>query len=244
MKEWARKRFWTQATAAEQDDRYTVQLDGRTVRTPAKAPLILPTRALAEAVAAEWDAQSGIIDPAAMPLTRAANAALDRVAHAHDDVVAMLADYAESDLLCHRAETPHELRAAQDAAWDPLLRWAATDLNVSLQVTTGIMPVSQPVSATRALRDRVAACEAFELTALHDLVIMSGSLIIGLAVLEDHARAEQLWPLSRIEEDWQAKQWGTDPEASARAEDRRSAFVQAERFLHLLRDTAAGRRQP
>ena len=235
MKEWARKRFWTQATVAAQDDGYTVQLDGRAVRTPARAPLIVPTRALAEAIAEEWEAQDGTIDPTTMPLTRAANAAIDKVAHSHDDIVAMLADYAGSDLLCHRAGAPQELRAAQDAAWDPLLRWAETDLNASLRVTTGILPVAQPDSATAALHGRVAACATFELTALHDLVVMSGSLIIGLAVLNGHAGAEALWPLSRIDEDWQARQWGRDEEASAQAEDKRRAFLQAERFLHLLR---------
>lgn len=238
MKEWARKRFWTQATVAEQGNGYTVQLDGRAVRTPARAPLIVPTQALAEAIAEEWEAQDGTINPTTMPLTRAANAAIDKVAQTHDDVVAMLADYAGSDLLCHRAGAPQELRAAQDAAWDPLLRWAEADLNASLRVTTGIIPLAQPDSATAALHGRVAACPTFELTALHDLVVMSGSLIIGLAVLEGHASADTLWPLSRIDEDWQARQWGHDEEAAAQAEDKRRAFLQAERSLHLLRGTA------
>ena len=238
MKEWARKRFWAQVSVAAQAGGYNVQLDGRGVRTPAKARLIVPTRALAEGIAEEWQAQDGTIDPTVMPLTRAANAAIDRVAHAHDEVVAMLADYAGSDLLCHRAGTPQELRATQDAAWDPLLHWAATHLNASLRVTTGIMPVAQPPCATGALHDRVAACEAFELTALHDLVVMSGSLIIGLAILEGHDCGETLWPLSRIDEEWQARHWGADADASAQAENKRRAFLQAERFLHLLRGAA------
>ncbi len=130
---WTAKRFWQAATAEATEGGFTVRLDGRPVKTPAKAPLVLPTLALAQAIAAEWDAQTGTVRPATMPLTRAANSAIDKVAPMRAEVIAELAGYGGTDLLCYRAEGPEALVARQAAAWDPLLDWAATALRAPLR---------------------------------------------------------------------------------------------------------------
>lgn len=238
MAEWVPKRFWTRAEPAEAEDGFAVLLDGRPVRTPAKAALILPTRAMAEAVAAEWDAQEDRIAPLTMPVTRAANAAIDKVRPQHAEVAALIAAYGESDLLCHRAESPAELVARQAAAWDPLLDWAQGALGAALTPTAGVIPCAQPPESLARLAARVAALDAFALTALHDLVGLSGSLVVGFAAMEDVAPPERLWEISRIDETWQEEQWGVDGEAAEVAAAKRRDFLRARRFLDLARASA------
>jgi chaperone required for assembly of F1-ATPase len=235
MSEWAAKRFWSRAEAVEAADGYGVRLDGRAVRTPAKAELVVPTQALAQEIAAEWDAQEGVIAPTTMPMTRAANAAIDRVAREREAVAAMLAEYGGSDLLCYRAESPAELAARQAEAWDPLLDWAESALSVRLRVTTGVMHMAQERAALDRLHAEVRQLDIWALTAFHDLVCMSGSLVIGFAALRDHAPAGMLWRLSRIDESWQEEQWGKDGEAAAVAEGKENDFLNAKRFHDLSR---------
>lgn len=230
MTAWTMKRFWTNATAEPTTDGYTVRLDARGVRTPAKAPLVVPTLPMAAAIAAEWQAQTGKIDPLTMPVTRSANAAIDKVATQFDEVADLIAAYGASDLLCYRAEGPGALVAQQAAAWDPLLDWASTDLGARLRITSGIVPVPQPAEAIAKLDAHVRKLTPFGLTALHDLVAMSGSLIIGLAVLKGRIDPDDAWQISRIDEDWQAALWGRDDEAEARAAHKRQDFVHAHRF--------------
>ncbi|MFC3060869.1 ATP12 family chaperone protein [Paenirhodobacter populi] len=234
MTVWAPKRFWKAAGVVETPEGYGIALDGRAVKTPAKAALAVPTRALAEAIAAEWDAQGETIDPATMPLTRAANAAIDKVAAQHGEVAAYIADYGGTDLLCYRAEAPEPLVARQAQGWDPLLDWAAEALGARLLVTQGVVSVAQPDEALAALSARVAAMDAWQLAALHDLVGISGSLLLGLAVAEGRLPPEEAWALSRIDEDWQAEQWGHDEEAAALAAVKRQALLDAARFWTLL----------
>ncbi|SIO52803.1 Chaperone required for the assembly of the F1-ATPase [Rhodovulum sp. ES.010] len=239
MAEWALKRFWKAAEVAETDGGFTVHLDGRPLRTPAKAPLVMPTRAMAEAAAAEWDAQEAEVRPLTMPVTRAANAAIDRVRTHRAEVAALIAAYGESDLLCHRADSPAELVAWQEAAWGPLLAWARDALEAPLVVTSGVIPCPQPADALSALQARVAARDEFELTALHNLVGLSGSLVIGFAAMEDAvAPIEELWDLSRLDETWQERQWGVDDEAAAAAARKKEDFLQARRFADLARRSA------
>lgn len=231
MTGWVRKRFWTDATVGAVEGGFAVLLDGRPLRTPAKAPMVLPTRALAEIVAAEWAAQQGEIDPRSMPATRAANAAID---HAAADPAALrdhLASYGASDLICYRAEAPSGLVARQAAGWDGWLAWAATSLGAALVTTQGVMFRDQPAEACAALRLRLDRYSPFELTGLSDLVTLSGSLILALAVAEGALAAEEGWRLSRIDEDWQEEQWGIDAEAAERAMLRRAAFLAAADFL-------------
>ena len=231
MTGWARKVFWKDVTTAAGPEGHAVLLDGRPLRTPARAALALPTAALADLVAAEWRAQDGTIRPDSMPATRAANAAIDKVRGSKGDVTALVAAYGETDLLCYRASSPAALCAEQAAAWEPLLDWATRRYEVTWRRVEGVMPASQPPATLARLTNEVARLNAFELTAMHDLVAMSGSLVIGLAVLERAEAPEQLWQASRIDEDWQARQWGHDEEARRTAENRRQTFMQAVRFL-------------
>jgi chaperone required for assembly of F1-ATPase len=235
MSEWAAKRFWTRAEAAEAAGGYGVRLDGRAVRTPAKAELVVPTQALAQEIAAEWDAQEGVIAPATMPFTRAANAAIDRVAREREAVAGMLAEYGGSDLLCYRAESPAELVARQAEAWDPLLDWAESALSARLRTTCGVMHLEQDRDTLARLHDEVRLLDIWALTAFHDLVSLSGSLVIGFAALRDHAPVQALWQVSRIDESWQAEQWGSDEEAEAVAQRKENDFLNAKRFHDLSR---------
>jgi chaperone required for assembly of F1-ATPase len=233
MTGWKVKRFWTEATVVPDGSSWHVLLDSRPLRTPAKAVLDLPTEEMARAIAAEWAEQGEEIDPLSMPVTRSANSAIDRVATQHGEVAGMLAAYAETDLLCHRAETPLRLNEQQAAAWDPLLDWAEHRFGARLAPTTGILPVAQAEPALRLLSDTVHGMGAFQLTALHDLVSLSGSLILGLAVAEGRLDPAEGWRLSRIDEDWQIAQWGEDEEAAEVAARKYSEFLHAKRFWTL-----------
>ncbi|WP_298258328.1 ATP12 family protein [uncultured Litoreibacter sp.] len=233
MSDWAAKRFWKTTTVEAVDGGYTVLLDGRSVRTPVKTLVQVPTKAMAEAMAAEWDAQSEKIDPLTMPVTRAANAALDKVSAQHDEVVDMLAAYGDSDLLCYRADGPDGLIAKQAQGWDSLIDWAATDLGAPLQLRSGIMHEPQEAKTLSTLRGHVAQFDAFRLTAFHDLVAITGSLILGLAVTRGRLSAEQAWDLSRIDEEWQVAQWGRDDEAEAQAAIKKRDLIRADEFFVL-----------
>ena len=235
MSGWAKKRFWDTATVAEEEGGFEVRLDGRAVKTPAKAPLIVPTRAMAEAIAAEWDAQEGEIDPKTMPTTRGANAAIDKVRIQHAEVADMLAEYGNSDLLCYRASQPQELIARQAKAWDPLLERAVSELGARLCTRSGIMHEDQDAASLAVLRDRVHALNEFELAAFHDLVSLSGSLVIGFAAIYRWEPIRQLWDVSRIDETWQEEQWGVDEEAQEHAVIKRTSFLHADRFFAMSR---------
>lgn len=230
MSEWALKRFWKAAEVALEADGYTVTLDGRGIRTPAKARLVVPTEALAQAIAAEWQAQDAKVNPATMPFTRMTNSALDKVAPQHAEVAGMLADYGDSDLLCYRAQAPEALVERQRAAWDPLLDWAEEVYGARLAPVAGVMHRPQDADAVARLSREVHAQTAFQLAAFHDLVSMSGSLVIGLAVVRGARSAEEAWTLSRIDEHWQQEQWGADEEASEIAGAKRGEFIHAAVF--------------
>jgi chaperone required for assembly of F1-ATPase len=235
MTEWKAKRFWKTATVAAAPGGYTVQLDGRPVKTPAKAPLEVPTEALAAAIAAEWDAQEGEVDPGAMPATRSANAAIDKVRPQHAAVAEMIAAYGDTDLLCYRADAPEGLVQRQAEAWDPLLAWAERDLGARLRPVTGVMHAPQDAAALAALTAQVRAMDAFALTAFHDLVSLTGSLILGFAAVHDQHPPETLWALSRLDETWQEEFWGVDEEARQTALRKQSDFLHAKRFHDISR---------
>ena len=156
MSGWAMKRFWSEARIEEAEGGWQVQLDARPIKTPAKAPLVVPTAAFAQAIAAEWDAQDDVIDPNTMPVTRSANAAIDKVRIQHAEVADMLAAYVDSDLLCYRADTPEGLVARQSAQWDPMLDWAEEALDARLEVRVGVMHAPQDPGALSAQRRTLA----------------------------------------------------------------------------------------
>lgn len=237
MADWAAKRFWKITSVAQMPTGFGVTLDDRPVKSPLKTPLVVPTRALADAMAAEWEAQDGAIDPLSMPVTRAVNATLDKVIPQFSEVADMLADYGGSDLLCYRATHPDALIARQQAAWDPLLEWAAGFFGTPrLAVTQGVIPVAQDAQSLSKMREATHALDPFVLTAFHEFVTLSGSFIIGFAALENHMPLQTLWATARIDETWQEEQWGEDEEASKSAEAKKNAFLQAAKFLNFVRN--------
>lgn len=238
MSGWKAKRFWETVAVTEEEAGFGVRLDSRPVRTPAKAALVLPSRDMAEAVAAEWSAVEGDVDPRRMPITRRVNAAIDKVAPQFDEVAELIAAYGASDLLCYRAEAPDELARAQAEAWDPMLDWAADTLGARLRTGRGVVPVAQPAESLGRLAGLVRSSTPFELTALHDLVALSGSLVLGLAATRAEFDAETLWRLSRLDEEWQIALWGEDEEAAAAAERKREEFLLARRFWQICTPNA------
>jgi chaperone required for assembly of F1-ATPase len=229
------KRFYSMAEVAERNGGYTVVLDGRPVRTPAKASLSLPTRALAEAVAEEWRAQEEEIHPQSMRLMRLAATAIDRVSRQRDAVIEEIAAYAATDLVCYRAEQPASLAARQQAAWQPLVDWAARRYDARLRVTAGLMPVQQPQAATGALRSAVAVLDDMMLTGLHNATAACGSAVIALALAEGRVGPDEAWELSLVDETFQVEQWGEDGEAARRHQALREDIASAVRFMELSR---------
>ena len=228
------KRFWKEAAAIQAENGWGIALDGKPVRTPARNLLVVPTTALAEAIAAEWNDSGERIDPRSMPLTGLANAAIDRVTTDKEAFAKGLAAYGESDLLCYRAEGPRELVARQEAAWDELLAWGRRRFDVDFLTTCGIVHVAQPDATVRRLAHAVASLDAFQLAGLSPLVTIGGSLLVGLAVLESYISVESAWAAVTIDEHWQREQWGDDAEAEAALETKRQGFFAAARFLELL----------
>jgi chaperone required for assembly of F1-ATPase len=234
MSGWAKKRFWSQAEVCAAKGGFTVTLDGRAVKTPGKAVLVVPTEAVAVLIAAEFQAQNKVVDPNAMPITRAANSAIDKVAVAHAEVTDLIAAYGDSDLVCYRADGPQALVAREARAWDPLVDWAAHRYGLRPNVCTGIVHEAQPPALLESMRSDVEGLSVFELTAFHDLVSMTGSLIIALAVLDRFDTPEALWDASRVDEEWQAEQWGRDEIADALTAGRKQAFLDAARLYFAL----------
>ena len=230
------KRFYKSAAAAETPDGFSVQLDGRAVKTPAGRALTLPTRALAEAIAAEWDAQGDEIEPKSMHLMPLAGTAIDRVRDIRADMVAGLLKYAETDLLCHRAGHPQDLAERQRQAWQPLLDWAADELGARLMPTEGIVAVDQDAEAVQALERVLSEQDEWTLTALGDLVGITGSLVVGLALLKGRLDAAQAFAVMNVDEDHQRELWGEDAYATKRREDVRAELDAAYRFLTLSKD--------
>lgn len=230
------KRFYKHATAVEADGGWGIALDGRPVRTPARAALVLPNAALAEAVAQEWASQGEDIDPASMAMTGIANAAIDHVTPDPAAFAAPIAAYGESDLLCYRAEGPGPLVARQAQQWQPLLDWATAHYGVAFHVTSGILHLAQPDETVARLGNAVRALNPFLLAPLAPLVSMSGSLVIGLAALERAFPLAQLWQAAELDEIWQAEIWGDDDQALLRRAQRHDEFMAVARFAGMVAD--------
>ncbi len=228
------KRFWKTATTVPQDGGRGIALDGRPVRTPARAPLVVPSEELAEAIAAEWNAQGSDIDPAAMPMTGIANAAIDLATGDRAAFAETIATYAQTDLLCYRDDRDAALQGEQAAAWNPLLAWAEARHGIEFALAQGVLPIDQPAATVAALREAVHALDPFRLAPLSPLVTIGGSLVAGLALVEDAFAADMLWEAVSLDELYQERRWGADSEAQ-KARDRRAAdWGNAARFLRLL----------
>lgn len=232
------KRFYNEVSvdlSAENGSGWCVALDGRAIRTPAGQPQIVPTQALASAMAEEWAGQNEEIDPAAFGLRDLADYVLDSVRSQRDTLVPEIAAYAQTDTLCYRADEGDALHNRQMAIWEPLLlaaeaRWDARFVRIS-----GIMHRPQPAETLGRMRAAVEQHDEFALAALHMLASLSASLVIALAALEPDADADSLWQAANLEEDWQAEKWGLDTEAEQARNIRFEAFAMAIRFARLAR---------
>lgn len=228
------KRFYEAASVGEQGDGFAVLLDGKPLRTPGRASLTVPSRALAEAIAAEWNAQGERIDPRTMPLTKIANSAIDGVRGREAETVADIAAYAASDLLSYRAEEPEELIDLQARHWDPVLAWARDVLGIDLATTQGVRPVAQAPGIVERVVGALGGLDPFRLTALHVITTLTGSALLTLALLHGALSPDEVWTAAHVDEDWQIDRWGEDAEAVERRAGRRREFDAAMRVLALL----------
>lgn len=232
----ATKRFYEEAGLRAVEGGHTLVLDGRPARTPGKRPLTLPSRALGEAVAAEWHAQGATVDPRTMPLTRLANSAIDGVAQEMEAVRDDLVRYAGSDLVMYRAGEPAGLVAEQSAAWDPVLDWARAELGARFVLSEGVMFVAQSEEAIGHVREAVAReLSPFGIAALHVMTTLTGSVLLSLMHAAGRIDAADAWSAAHVDELHQESRWGTDEEALRRREAREAEFRAASRLLALSR---------
>jgi chaperone required for assembly of F1-ATPase len=229
------RRVYREVRVAPSGGGWSILLDARTLQTPARAPLSVPRRALAEALAAEWDAQTEKVVPATMPLMRLAATAIDRTTAQRGAVIDEIVGYAETDLVCYRAERPPELVARQGAVWQPLVDWVTLRFDAPLVVTAGVVPKTQPAAAIGAIRAAVEPLDPLWLTALHSATTACGSVAIGLALAEQYLDAEGAWRASQLDETFQIEQWGEDPEAALRRANLKRDIEAVARFMDLLR---------
>lgn len=228
------KRFWKEVTVEREGKGWIIRLDGRPVKTPARADLLLPSEGLANSIAEEWRHVEQKVDPRALPLTGLANAAIDRIQPDHGVFAASLAKYAEADLACYRAEGPRALVERQEEHWDKLLAWARRRYDVEFVTTAGLAHVPQPGTTVERVSHAVAALDAFMLAGLSPLVTIGGSLLAALAVLEKAMSVEEAWQAVTVDDRWQLEQWGSDAEAEVALENRKRDFFAAARFLDLI----------
>lgn len=229
-----RKRFYKEAKAAPFERGFAIELDGRKIKTPAKETLAVPSEALADAIAGEWNAQVEEIDPETMPFTKLANSAIDRVTPQRDYVIDELSGYGSSDLLCYLADGPEPLVERQKEAWMPLLDWLADTHQVRLKVAAGVMFVAQDDAELAKLRDLVAGLSDFGLSGLHMTVTLTGSFVLGFAVASGDLSAEEAHALAHLDETWQAEQWGQDEEQETRLAGKLEALKSAGEFFEHL----------
>ncbi len=230
------KRFYKEVTVADrQPDGFTIELDGRPVRTPLRKPLHVPGSRLADALAGEWSAQGETIELDSMPLTRIAATAIDRVAADPDGYVGQVVAYAETDLVCYRAPSPSELVMRQSAVWEPLLDWTHRTFGVRLAATEGVTPLDQEPEAIARMRDVVASHDPFELAVLGVATSASGSLVVALALAHAHIDASQAFEVSQLDETYQIEFWGLDPEAERKRDALKVDLEVSAAFLELLR---------
>jgi chaperone required for assembly of F1-ATPase len=226
----APRRFYKSATSTPVEGGWGILLDSKALRSPAKRPFVLPTRALAEAIAGEWQAQGEKVQPSSMPLMQFAATAIDRLADDRSALIEEIAGYACSDLVCYRAEEPPSLVRRQEETWQPLVAWVAERYDVALNVTTGIMAVEQPAYALATFRRVLETCDLFALTALAGATGSAGSLVIALALAEGRLGPDEATDAALLDELFQAERWGSDPEAERRRAAIRADLHAAKRF--------------
>lgn len=228
------RRFWREVAVAAEGAGFAPALDGRPVRTPERRPLVVPTVALAKAVAEEWRAQGTEIVPASMPLTRLATTVVDLMPARRADAIAEAAGYAGTDLLCHRAAEPAELVARQRALWQPWLDWALRQHDARLVPQAGVVAAPQPTASLDRLRAAVERLDDWRLVGLHAATTLTGSLVLGLALEHGAIRGDAAFAAALLDELWTIERWGEEPEQQRRHARLRRDLEAAERFLRLL----------
>ncbi len=228
-----RRRFYERTAAAAVPDGFAIELDGKPIYTPARRPLVAPTRGLAEAIAAEWERQRDTIDPATMPLTRLANVIIDGVAGAARDVAAEIEKYLASDMVFYRASTPRKLRSRQAQHWDPVLAWARDTLGADFTVGEGIVHVAQPTAALAAGYAAIPS-DPWRLGAINAATTLTGSALLALALSREGLSSEEVWQAAHVDEDWNMEQWGRDEMALERRASRFAEFEAAATVLNQL----------
>lgn len=235
MAVWAQKVFWSEVSVAQSANGFTILLDERGLKTPLKAVLEVPTEKLALVIADEWRGLEKEVDPQKLPMTKLANSAIDNVAVQFEPIIEMLAEYAVTDLLCYRTTSPVGLADRQEQIWQPLLLWFEKNHGVTLNVGSGVMPITQSADVLGRCRGLLETYSNFELAAVYDLISLSGSFVIGLATADEYLTVSDGWSASRIDEDWQIQEWGDDEVARSLAQTRKIAFERAAFVLNLLK---------
>jgi chaperone required for assembly of F1-ATPase len=228
------KRFYKDVSVTGEAPAFGIALDGRTLKTPLKAPLAIPGRELAVAIAAEWDAQTEFVNPALMLLTKLVNTTIDRVAPERPRIIAEITSFADADLICYRAESPAAFTELQSRYWDPVLEWAANTLKTPFHTTTAILHKTQPPEALAALAGLLDSFNSHQLCAIHNLSTLTGSALLGTAIGANAITHEAAWTAAHVDEDWQISHWGEDAEAVARRAGRRREFEATANFLQMV----------
>jgi chaperone required for assembly of F1-ATPase len=229
------KRFYKEVSVEAEESGFSVRLDGRPMRTPARNKIMLPTREAALLVENEFSRQVDVIDPATMPVTRLANTAIDGVSGDPQPVLEDILRFASSDLLCYRACHPQALVDRQNASWDPVLEWAQFTLGANLAIAEGVMHIEQPRQAIAAIGQRLRNhTDPFVIAGLHVMTSLTGSALLAMAVVEDHLDADQAWAAAHVDEDWNISQWGEDAEAAENRERRRSEMMAAASLIKTI----------
>ena len=228
------KRFYKEVSVTGEDPAFGIALDGRALKTPLKAPLAIPGRELAEAIAAEWNAQTEFINPALMPLTKLVNTTIDRVAPERPRIIAEITSFADADLICYRAESPAAFMELQSRHWDPVLEWAAKALKTPFHTTTAILHKAQPPAALSALGNLLESFNSHQLCAIHNLSTLTGSALLGTALGSCALTWDAAWTAAHVDEDWQISHWGEDAEAVARRAGRKREFEATANYLRMV----------
>ena len=232
------RRFYKKVEKFQDDDRWVILLDGKSIKTPARQTLFLPTITLAENIVLEWEKQDPEIDPLTMPLTGYAYSAIDRSQPMKNQLIEQICAYAQSDVLCYRVEKPIDLAERQEAEWQPVLDWLSVSRGIDLRVTSGINQVEQEPVVLELVKSNVSSFDQYQLTGLHAVTISSGSVVLALALIDKFIDFEKILELSSLEELYQMEKWGRDIETIQRHDALRQEIYNAGRFMELVKPEA------
>ena len=228
------RRFYKKVEKVKDNDGWTILLDGKSIKTPARQTLFLPTIALAENIVLEWEEQGLEIDPLTMPLTGYAYSAIDRSQPMKNQLIEQICAYAQSDVLCYRVEKPIDLAERQEAEWQPVLDWLSVSRGIDLRVTSGINHVEQEPVVLELVKSNVSSFDQYQLTGLHAVTISSGSVVLALALIDKFIDFEKILELSSLEELYQMEKWGRDIETIQRHDALRQEIYNADRFMEFV----------